>query len=191
MESKIPKWISFTGQRKRDKILCCTECPVKEQLQDMVARYHVDSIEFARREEELLCEFGLEDSEKRFVHYGLTTPSNMAYKKYIDILNNDLYLNKLSEDIHDVLLEGNLLIIKSLDRKGINPCGYDIDSFLKMPEHYYEEIFNLVKSLSGYEHIHLVDDLILFELPARAYITDSPDIMELVDLWINNLEIFV
>lgn len=187
MTYKIPRWISFTGGQEKSDILVCTECPVKQQLKELIVRYQEDNKEFVYREENLISEFGLEEHEKRYVRFGLTVPSNLSYKKYTDVLNNDLYLIKLSEDMRNVLLTGNILIIHLLKNKSINPTGYDINAFVENPQYFHKEIFNLVLSLSGYEHIHTYDDLILFELPARIYLSDFPEIRRLVDLWINSL----
>jgi len=191
MTYKIPGWISFTGGQEKNDIFCCTECPVKQQLKELAERYLIDSKELLKREEDLVSQFGLDEDEKRYVHYGIITPFNLSYKKFTDILNNDIYLNKLAEDIKTVLLEGNLLIIHLLKNKGINPPGYNIDAYIENPHNYYQEIHNLVLSLSGYEHIHLHNDLLLFELPARIYIEGCPEIKELVDHWITGLEIFI
>ena len=191
MRYKIPDWIKFSEEQEERKILTCTECPVKKQLKELIARYHEDKKEFICREEFLISQFGLTKDEHRFIHFGIISPSNIVYKKYIDILNNDLYLNKLSADIKDVLLEGNLLIVQALKKKEIYPIGYEIDHFIKFPELYCEETYNLVQSLWGYEHIHQVNGLLMFELAARVYITEYPEILELVDLWIDGLGVFI
>jgi len=187
MTYKIPRWISFTGEQEKNKILVCTECSVKQQLKELTERYHIDNKELHERQEDLISHFELDENEKRYVRYGVVEPFNMSYKKFVDIINNDIYITKLSEDINNVLLEGNLLIIQLLINKSISPPGYNVYAFVEKPQYYQKEIYNLVLSLSGYEHIHIYDDLILFELPARVYLSDYPEIRRLVDLWINGL----
>ena len=114
MINKIPHWITFSGKEDKSIPLCCTECSIKQQLKELTERYHIDNKELQERQEDLISHFELDENEKRYVRYGVVAPFNLSYKKFCDIINNDIYIKKLSEDINNVLLEGNLLIINLL-----------------------------------------------------------------------------
>ena len=162
----------------------------KKQLKELAKLYELKRIEFSLRQDQLINQFNLKKSERRQVCYGMLAPSDRSLKKYTDILNSDSQLNKLHDEIKNILLAGNILIIKIIKDKDITISGYDINSFIESPDENFQEIDNLMKSLNGYNHIHMIGEKIALEIPARYYLKNHYKIRKLVDFWIRELRLF-
>jgi hypothetical protein len=162
----------------------------KKQLKLLSNQYRNKKHEFELRFEELTRSFPLKKSDRKDLRYGITEPANKSLQKYCDILNSDPVLNSLHADGINILLEGHLLIVQKIFKKGLTISGYDLKTFCESPDENFAEIDNLVKGLWGYKHIHIIDDKVAFELPARGYIKKEKKILKLVDYWVEELEIF-
>ncbi len=162
----------------------------KNQLKKLSKNYKLKLTEFNSRQNQIVVQFNLKKSDRQQIFYGMIEPSDLSMKKYTDILNADTQLNKLNAEIKELYLTGNIMIIESINDIGITISGYDLDSFIKSPSDNFEEIDNLIKSLGGYKHIHIIGEKIALEIPARHYLKKHPKLTRLVDFWIKQLEIF-
>ena len=161
----------------------------KEQLIELASLFKEKSKEFERRQLSLVDNFDAPDSDKNDIKFGVKKPLKKSLRKYYEALNKDQDLIRLSKELKEILLAGDLLILNQINKAKVEIGGYDIASFIKRPNRYYNEIHNLILSAWGYEHIHVIDDKIMYEIPARHYLNDKPEIISLIEIWIYNLGI--
>jgi len=161
----------------------------KERLIELVTFYKEKSKEFELRQLSLVDRFDVPDSEKDDLKFGVHNPLNKSLRKYFKALNKDQDLIRLSKELNEILLKGNLLVLILINNEGVKISGYNIKAFLKRPNRYKNQIQNLMLGLWGYEHIYVINDKIMYEMPARSYLNDFPKIPPLVDIWINGLGI--
>lgn len=90
------------------------ELSIKKHLKALSKQYKEKKLEFEVRHEQLIKQFKLKKGERKQVFYGMLIPVNRSLKKFIDILNSDLQLNILNDEIKDILLTGNILLIKTI-----------------------------------------------------------------------------
>ena len=161
----------------------------KEQLVELATLYRKKSNEFDQQEQLIVNKFDLNDSDKKYLKFGIRKPFDKSFNKYCKAINSDQILIKLSEEMREILLTGNLLILEQIIKEGVEIGGYNLNVFLKRPSRYHSEIHNLILSAWGYEHIHIIDNKIMHEIPARHYLNDKPEIISLIEIWIYNLGI--
>jgi hypothetical protein len=189
MRRRIKNLQEFETDKAENCVPDSTEY-LKEILRTLSNSYIKLRSEFDKRHSEVVSKFTLSDNDKKMVIYKLKYPTHRYFQKYIDKLCADPELNFLDRNIENILRTGNLLILNLLKKEKIKCSGYDIDKFISDPEKFHEGIYNLILGLNGYEHIYLIGDFILSEIPARVYLADSPKLLELVDIWVSGLEIF-
>ena len=163
---------------------------IKNKLNALSCIYLDSRNEFEQRQESLIQSFHLSKNEKRLVFFGIIEHDNKSLQKYCDILNIDELLKNLSAVKNKLFLDGNMLIIDLLLECEISISGYDLKAFKNFPNEHEMQIYNLILGLGGYEHIHIIENKILKEVPARNYLINFPEIIELVDAWLQSNEIF-
>ena len=163
---------------------------LKNKLKALSVLYLDCRHEFEQRQESLIKSFPVSQNEKAEIFFGIIEHENKALQKYCDILNTDELLKHLSVVKNKLLLDGDRLIIDLLLKNKISISGYDLKAFKNSPNEYEMQIYDLILGIGGYEHIHIIDNKILMELPARNYLINFPEIIELVDDWLNNIHVF-
>ncbi|MFC2089645.1 hypothetical protein ACFLT1_02625 [Bacteroidota bacterium] len=127
--------------------------------------------------------FNLPDVDRRNIAYGIIKTNNPDLQKFVDILNNDKYLERLNNQLFDIKMDG---IIKSLLSVGdYIDCipGYDINKIMKDTVNYQSDIIALFEGLAGVNHIHIIDSKTFIEIPAREYLASNPAILKNIDYW--------
>jgi hypothetical protein len=189
MKKYLMKWKYIKTEVHKPELFKNSEAHKKEQLIELAALYKKKSNEFDQQELIIVNKFDLNDFDKKYLKFGIRKPVNKLLKKYYKALNSDQNLIRLSKEMQEILLTGNLLILKQIIKEGVEIGGYNLNAFVKRPSRYHSEIHNLILGAWGYEHIHVINDKIMYEIPARHYLNNEPDILSLIDNWINNLGI--
>jgi hypothetical protein len=163
----------------------------KKELNILAKKYKFKKAEFDYQHQKLLKEFKLSKNEKKEVAFGILIPHTRSLKEYTDILNSDLELIRLADEFREIFLIGCLIIINLIKERNIRISGYNINAFVNNPKENFYEIENLIQGLHGYKHIHLINEKIALEIPARNYLLEHSDLLKLVDFWVKKLDIFV
>jgi len=154
----------------------------KKELNILAKKYKLKKAEFDYRHQKLLKEFVLSKNEKKEVAFGILIPHTRSLKQYTDILNSDLELIRLAEEFREIFLIGCLIIISLIKERCIKISGYNITAFASNPKENFNEIENLIQGLYGYKHIHLIDEKIALEIPARDYLIEHSDLLNMIIL---------
>ena len=162
---------------------------ISQRLRCLSSHFKKFRTEFISRHEYLVSRFNLSPKDSKGVVYKLRLPEGKSLQKYIDVLNADPRLIFLEKKMDIILRKGNLIILELLKEEGINFPRYNLNEFFKDPEKHCGDIFDLILSFHGYQQIHFIDNKVLFEVPARDYIPEYTDLLELIDLWVEGLGI--
>lgn len=189
MKKYLKEWSNIKTEVSKPEFSEDNEAQKKEHLIELASLYREKSKEFERRQLSLVNNFDIPDSEKYEIKFGVHKPSNKSLRKYFMALNKDQELIRISKELKEIILTGNLLIMNLINKGGVEIGGCNIKAFINRPDRYYDQIQDLILGFWGYEHIHVINNKIMFEMPARNYLNDFPEILSLVDTWINGLGI--
>lgn len=164
---------------------------IKQRLRCLSSHFKKFRTEFISRHEYLVSRFNLSDKDSKGVIYKLRLPEDKSLQKYIVALDDDPRLIFLEKKMDTIMKNGNMIIMQLLKEEGIDLPGYDLEEFFNDPEKHIEDCFDLILSLYGYQKVHIIDDMVLYEVPAREYITEFTEVLKFVDLWVDGLGVFV
>lgn len=161
-----------------------------DQLNKYAESYKRKKKSFRKRLKTLKDQFNLKPEQEREVDFGIIIPADRSLRKYTDILNADKELNKLSDQINDIILKGCVVIFKDIISSGKYIPGYELEEFIKDPDENTDEIINLMQGFGGAKHIHTVKGKITLEIPARRYINKNKDLMKIINFWLKTVKEF-
>jgi hypothetical protein len=163
---------------------------IMQKLIPLSKQYRKTKNKFLDYSDTIKNTFNLSDEQISLVSFGIVETSNPSFQKYVDILNNDKTLNKLNDDLSKIKLEGIITILEYALKCREEISGYDLNILLKNHLENRNEIINLFEGLAGVNHIHLINDKIMLEIPSRNYITNNQRLLRYVDFWTKELEKF-
>jgi hypothetical protein len=141
-------------------------------------------------QEEIVAGLKLCNNEREQVRFGITIPAEPSLKVYADKVNSDANLIQISEQINTTKLNAYKFFLSELWVNKIKIPGYNIDMMFDNPEKLATEIETLFLGIAGYEHLHIIDDKIAKEIPAREYVKEYPKIIRMVDYWFKKIKLF-
>ena len=161
---------------------------INQKLTHLSKRYRKTKSEFLESTSIIKNTFKLSNEQVSLVSFGIIETSNISLQKYVDILNNNKYLNKLNGELSKIKLDGIITILEYALKCGEEISGYDLNILLKNPLKNLNEITSLFEGLAGVQHIHRIEGKIMLEVPAREYVTKNRKLLNYVDFWTKELE---
>ncbi|MCF8380086.1 MAG: hypothetical protein K9H49_10945 [Bacteroidales bacterium] len=162
----------------------------KKYLSHLASEYLQIKKDFELTQEEIINGLKLDSNKRDQVRFGLITPSDPPLQVYADIVNSDENLIQISEQINTTKLKVYKFFLSELWVNKIKIPGYNIDMMFDNPEKLATEIEALFLGIAGYEHLHIIDDKIAKEIPAREYVKEYPKIIRMVDYWFKKIKLF-
>jgi hypothetical protein len=146
-------------------------------------RYRRLKVDFYSISNELINSFNLSQEQKSSVAFGITKTSYPDLQIYVDILNSNMKLTQLSKRLIETKCVGIIKILEFALKCNEQIQGYNLGKLLDDPKTNREEIIDLFDGLTGVHNIHLIDDKIMMEMPARECILSNPKLLKYIDFW--------
>jgi hypothetical protein len=152
-------------------------------LKVLSKKYRRFKIEFFNHSNELINTFNLSEEQKKSVAFGIIKTGDPHFQNYLDILNSNKKLSQLSRKIIETKCDGINRILRFALKCNEDIQGYHIEKLLMDPINNRNELFNLFEGLTGVHHIHIINDKIMLEIPAREYVLSNKQLLRYVDYW--------
>ena len=152
-------------------------------LKALSKRYSRLKVDFYSFSDQLINTFNLSEEQKSSVAFGIIKTSNPDLQIYADILNYSTKLNQLSRRLSETKCEGIVKILEFALKCDEKIQGYNLVKLLDDPKTNKDEIIDLFEGLTGVHHIHIIDDKIMLEMPARECIINNPKLLVYIDFW--------
>lgn len=162
----------------------------KQYLAHLAYQYLQLKKDFEKSQKETISGFNLDINKMELVRYGITTTAEPEMQVYVDQINSNETLNHLSARMKRNKINAYIFFLSELWVLKLNIPGYDIDKMFDDLENSFVEAEALFLGIAGYEHLHIVDDKITKEIPAREYVRDYPRIIKMVDYWARKIKLF-
>jgi len=159
-------------------------------LREISTKYKIYRSEFFRYSDVIIDQFTIDKIQKRQLAFGLIETKDSELQKYADELNENKKLQELSWKLKRIKLKGNVIILQYIEGNKIKIPGYDIQKMLNQPENNIEEINDIILSIGGYEHIRIIDQKIMQEVPISEYLIKNTSLIQIVDQWLVSIDTF-
>ena len=162
----------------------------KKYLSHLARQYLQLKKDFELSQQEIVSGLKLDPNKRDQVRFGIINPAEPSLQVYADKINSNTDLILMHESMKKIKLSAYKFLLSEMWVRKIKIPGSDINKMFEEPEKSSDELEALFLGLAGYEHIYIVDDKIVKELPARIYVRNHPEFLKMVDYWTKKVKEF-